>query len=601
MNNKIFSKITSGILLCTMLTYTAPVMAYTKQETVYSKVDAEGKGYETIVTSHLQNDKKEDVLKDITDLLNVKNISGDETFSQDGNTVVWNANGNDIYYQGESKKELPVTFEVKYTLDGKEIEAKDLAGKSGKLSIKIEYTNHEAHEVTVNGKKDTLYTPFVVGFGTVINNDKARNIKINSGKIIDDGSKNIIIGISMPGMQESLGISKDKLEIPSTVEITMDVEDFEMENIVTYITPKLIEESDLSIFDDLDDVYAQVNELKSASTKLVSGSKELKEGTNTLNSGATELKRGIASAKTGAKTIETEVAKSIKTLKNDKTEVIDSKTMAYIKKNAKEQADAAYKKQESAITSQAQSSAVATVKKMLASGKETEISKTVTKEATTGATELITELMKSGVTLTKEQQAIIAKQFGATATSIAGTTATTTAGMVASQVAGQVAKETAQTTATTTAETVAKQVGETAKETFTNQVVSQMGTLDAGLKELVSGLEKLEAGSKNLSNGTSTLNKGAQTLSSGMSEFDKNGISKISNLVNGDVKDLASRLEKLQELSNEYNNFTMANKDTADSVKFIVMMDSIKKSDDTKQEAILNNNEISTSNKEEDK
>ena len=595
MNNKIFSKITSGVLLCTMLTYTAPVMAYTKQETVYSKVDSTGKGYETIVTSHLQNDKKEDVLKDITDLLNVKNISGDETFSQDGNTVVWNANGNDIYYQGESKKKLPVTFEVKYTLDGKEIEAKDLAGKSGKLSIKIEYTNHEAHKVTVNGKKDTLYTPFVVGFGTVINNDKARNIKINSGKIIEDGSKNIIIGISMPGMQESLGISKDKLEIPSTVE------NFEMGNIVTYITPKLIEESDLSIFDDLDDVYAQVNELKSASTKLVSGSKELKEGTNTLNSGATELQKGITSARTGARTIETEVAKSIKTLKNDKTEVIDSKTMAYIKSSAKEQADVAYKKQESAIKSEAQSSAVASVKKMLASGQETEISKAVTKEATSGAKELITELMKSGVTLTKEQQAIIAKQFGETATSIAGTTATTTAGMVAGQVAGQVAKETAETTATTTAETVAKQVGKTAKETFTNQVVSQMGTLDAGLKELVSGLEKLETGSKTLSNGTSTLNKGAQTLSSGMSEFDKDGISRISNLVNGDVKDLTSRLEKLQELSNEYNNFTMANKDTADSVKFIVMMDSIKKSDDTKQEAILRNNEISTSNKEEEK
>ena len=116
----------------------------------------------------------------------------------------------------------------------------------------------------------------------------------------------------MPGMQESLGISKDKLEIPSTVEITMDVKDFEMGNIVIYITPKLIEESDLSIFDDLDDVYAQVNELKSASTKLVSGSKELKEGTNTLNSGATELQKGITSARTGARTIETEVAKSIK-------------------------------------------------------------------------------------------------------------------------------------------------------------------------------------------------------------------------------------------------------------------------------------------------
>lgn len=598
MNKKIL-KITSGVLLCTMLTYTAPVFAYTKQESVYSKVDATGKNYETIVTSHLQNDKKEDLLNDITDLLNIKNISGDETFTQDGNTIVWNTKGNDIYYQGESNKELPVTFEVKYTLDDKEIEAKDLAGKSGKLCIKIEYTNHEAHEVTVNGKKETLYTPFIVGCGTVINNDKARNIKINSGKVIEDGTKSIILGISLPGMQESLGISKNKLEIPSTVEINMDVEDFEMENIVTYITPRIIEEKDLSIFDELGNLYSQVNELKSASTQLVNGSAELKEGSNSLNNGAIELRRGITSAKTGAKTIETEVEKSIKALKNDNSEVIDSKTMAYIKQSAKEQADAEYQKQAASIASQAQSTAVATVKKMLTSGQETEISKAVTKEATSGATELITNLTKSGVVLTAEQQAIIAKQFASTATSIAGTTATTTAGMVAGQTAKTVAKETAETTATTTAGVIAEQVGKTAKETFTKQVVTQMGTLDNGLKELVSGLEKLENGSQTLSNGTNALNQGVQTLSNGMSQFDKDGISKISNYVNGDVKDLTTRLEKLQELSNEYNNFTMSEDNTADSVKFIVMMDSIKKSNKTKQEVILNNNETTTSNKEE--
>lgn len=198
MNKKFISKITSGILLCTMVAYGAPVMAYTKDETVYSKLESDGGLYNTIVNNHIKNEEENKLIKDLTDLLNIKNTNGDESFNLDGNSLSWNSEGKDIYYQGESNKELPITCSVKYELDGLEITAKELAGKNGKVKITIEYTNKDAHEVKINGRNETLYTPFVAVCGTIVDNDKNKNIEITNGKIVDNGSKSVLMGMALP-------------------------------------------------------------------------------------------------------------------------------------------------------------------------------------------------------------------------------------------------------------------------------------------------------------------------------------------------------------------------------------------------------------------
>ena len=122
--------------------------------------------------------------------------------------LIWSANGNDIYYQGETQKELPVECKIKYELDGKEISANEIVGKAGTVKIILEYVNKDAHNVIINGKSETLYTPFVVLCGTIINNENNKNITISSGKLIDDGTKTIALGIATPGLQESLNLSK---------------------------------------------------------------------------------------------------------------------------------------------------------------------------------------------------------------------------------------------------------------------------------------------------------------------------------------------------------------------------------------------------------
>ena len=168
--NELCKKVSAGMLLVTMSLYATPVFAYSKDETVYSKLNSEGNSYKTIVSTHIENSEYADTINDMSDLLNIKNTSGDETYTQDGNKFVWNANKNDIYYQGESEKELPIECEVKYELDGKEVSANEIAGKSGKVKVTINYENKSENLVNINGKTQKLYTPFVVVAGTMINN-----------------------------------------------------------------------------------------------------------------------------------------------------------------------------------------------------------------------------------------------------------------------------------------------------------------------------------------------------------------------------------------------------------------------------------------------
>ena len=668
-NNKVISKVISGTLLCSMVGYTLPVFAYTKDETVYSKLDSEGNNYKTIVSTHIKNTENADLINDLSDLLNIKNTSGDETYTQDGNKFVWNANKNDIYYQGESSKELPIECSVKYELDGKELSASEIAGKSGKVKITLQYTNKEERTVDVNGKKVKMYVPFVVVAGTIIENENARNIEVSSGKVVDDGSKTVVVGMAMPGLQESLGLSKNEIDIPSNVEITMDATNFETSSIMSYVTPKVLEEDDLKVFDDLDEIYGQVNTLQSSMNKIQDGANTLKDGTTELATGANTLKDGVTTAYNGAQTISAEVAKSTQSLKNDKTEALDSATLESIKKQAAASSKLT-EEQKAQIKAQAQTSAVLTEEqkaqiKAQAAAKAkltdtqkaqitslakqgavlTEAQKTqITAQAKAGAK--LTDVQKTAIiknaqanyqpTLTEAEKALLiataqstAEQAAVTtalatakttaeqtavataltvaqqvATQTAETTAIETAQQIATQTAVTTALTTAQSTATTTAmqtsTTVAKQVGNQAKKTFTNQVVSQMSTLGDGLNQLTSGLSQLNDGATTLADGTNQVNDGATTLAEGIKTFNEEGIKKICNYINGDVKDLTTRAQKLTDLSKDYNKFTMVDGNNESEVKFVMIIDAVKKqeeSEQNKEEAVLNTNVINEENK----
>ena len=617
MKNK---KMISGLLLFTITSYmTIPVFATSKSETVYSKLDSNGKAYKTIVSTQLTNEDKLNEITDISNLLNIENTNGDETFKKEGNQVIWDSNGNNIYYKGESDKQLPVECKITYELNGEEISAEELKGKSGNVKIKINYTNNEKHIVSVNGKQVTMYTPFIIVAGTKINNAKNKNVQITNGKIVDNGESTLAVGIAMPGMQENIGISKSKIDIPEGIEISMETEEFEMGNIIAVVAVKGIDED---LTSDLNSMYSQINELSNASNQIVAGANQLKDGTTELVNGVDQLKEGTGTAYAGSKQIKNEVEESTKNLKNDNTPAIDSKTLESIKAQAMQSATLS-DEQKAGIAAQAK--AAATLSDEQKAG--------IAAQAKAGAK--LTDAQKAGIAaqakvaakLTDEQKAgIIAKAQSAypteltdaekqlilvvaqnTAESTAEATALEVAQNTAYQTAEATALEVAQSTATQTAETTAltvaqstatqtagatatqtaTQVGNQAKQKFTNQVVSQMSTLGSALSELTNGLETIDNGVSALAVGTNKLDNGALQLASGAKTFNDQGISKINNLVNGDLRNFASRLEKINELANEYNNYAGIQDGTEGEVRFIMIVDGTSQNKNKKEEAII--------------
>lgn len=283
-----------------------------KDETVYLISDASGNVNQTIVSDHLINRDKSDTLKDKSSLKDIENVKGDETFSQSGDDLTWQADGNDIYYQGTSTAQAPVSQKVTYYLDGKEISPEELAGKSGKVTIHFDYINHSTYTETVNGEEVTVCVPFAAITGMVLD-DSFSNVEVTNGKVQNTGKGNIVIGYALPGLKDSLDLNDDDLDedvdIPETFEVTADVENFSLETAMTVVANagsflSTDGSSDLSSVDDM------IDTLTDASEQLQDGSKQLSDGLDTLQSslkefstGMNTLSGGIKSYTDGAKTL----------------------------------------------------------------------------------------------------------------------------------------------------------------------------------------------------------------------------------------------------------------------------------------------------------
>lgn len=282
----------------------------TKDETVYIISDAKGNSGKVIVEEWLKNRDGADTIEDVSDLENITNVKGNETFTQDGEKLTWQAGGNDIYYEGTTSKQMPITEKVTYYLDGKEIEPGELAGKSGKVTLRFDYENHEKTVISKDSGDYEVYVPFTVMTGMIFNDDFT-NIEVSNGKVISDGKNNIVVGMAMPGLHESLqrkdGEFDSEIEFPDYVEVSADVENFSLEMTASIAMSGLL--SDMSLGDvDLTDLEDSIDELKDGSEQLEDGSKQVKDGLGTLKesmgdfkNGASDLKNGINDYTDGAK------------------------------------------------------------------------------------------------------------------------------------------------------------------------------------------------------------------------------------------------------------------------------------------------------------
>lgn len=272
-----------------------------KNETVYVIAGADGTVQKIIVSDWLRNNSGIGEIEDRSDIPDIENVKGDESYTPGGdNTRVWDAQGKDIYYQGNIEKELPVNLRITYFLDGIAAAPEELEGKSGRVTIRVDYQNNQYEMVEIDGKYEKIYVPFAMLTGFLLDNDVFTNVEVTNGKIINDGDRTAVVGIALPGLQEDLNISKDKLEIPSFVEITADVTDFKLGMSVTIATNEIFSGLNVDELDSVGDLTDSMDKLTDAMDQLIDGSSELYNGLCTLLDKSEALVDGIDKLATGA-------------------------------------------------------------------------------------------------------------------------------------------------------------------------------------------------------------------------------------------------------------------------------------------------------------
>lgn len=272
-----------------------------KDETVYILTGADGAVREIIVSDWIRNAPGMMEVRDRTELTDVENIKSEEGYILEAEqTLVWDARGNDIYYQGNADKEPPVSLSVTYMLEGKEVTPQELAGKSGRVTIRYEYTNNQYEYVEIGGVSTRIYVPFAMLTGMILDNDVFTNVEVSNGRVVNDGDRTVVVGLAFPGQQENLGIGKDKLDIPDFMELTADVKNFELGMTATIATNTFFNTMEGDGEDFAGDLNGLLEEVTDAMDQLTDGSAELYEGICTLLEKSDELIAGIDKLSSGA-------------------------------------------------------------------------------------------------------------------------------------------------------------------------------------------------------------------------------------------------------------------------------------------------------------
>ncbi len=577
-----------------------------KEETVYAKADATGQVSQVIVSDWIKNYSGDATITDKTTLKDIVNVKGDETYSQGANgEIVWQANGNDIYYQGTADAELPVTIQATYKLDGVEIEPSELEGKSGQLTIEYTYKNNSK----VAGSD--MYTPFTVVAATMLKTDSFANVTAENAKVISDGDKYAVVGVAMPGLKDSLALG-DETKVPGSITITADVTNYEPITVLNVVTADLLNEIKLDDTDQLKDLADSMDELADASKKLVDGSSDLSDGLNelkdktgeytkgvttltgslddyiagvskvtsgikTLYNGAGELTKGVSSLATGAKSLNSglnQASNGVDSLVNNFDALV---TGAGSIKSGADSLNTALKQLEAG--KQAENEAYATLsatvennEKIIAALKAAGV-----EESIVGMLEKITAGQKQiaeGLTASGAQIEAGLSKASTGASSLADGSNTLTSGLTKMKKG---------------AKSLQSAMGELEAGSKTllegaNKLNSASGSLSSGIKQLYDGsisldtasskiksaTPKLNDASSKLDNGVQSAADGGKTLKEGLEEFNREGISKLIDAVDGKLGDVIDKFDDLQDAASKYTTFTDTNSEFKSSVKFII-------------------------------
>lgn len=641
-----------------------------KEETVYVVADNSGKAKDVIVSDWLKNPDGNETIEDVSDLKDIKNVKGKEKFEEKDGKITWKAKGKDIYYQGKTDKELPVKQTISYYLDGEKMEPDEIAGKSGKVTIRFDYKNNQKTTTTVDGKKYSVYVPFTIMTGMILD-DSFTNVEVKNGKVISDGDKNMVVGVAMPGLKDSLKVTSsdfsEDIDIPEYVEVTADVKDFSMDMTMSVMLSGITSSDNVEDFVDLSDLDDAIDTLSDSSSQLADGTKELREGleqlrskvpaladgAKTLNSSTESLRNGVSSLDATLNTAMTEEEKAAAS--KQASETVDAQADS-IKKQAADtvaaqqaeiakQAEALVTAQEADIKSQADQlvdAEAGNIQKLAAAAVKAEFDagqrQAITDQAKATTTSTVSTALKGKAQLLPILKAGIKANVAAGGGSISDEDATAQAYQLIDAMAAQIgegaasnvaaacenaATQAAQKAAVTGAKQGAEKgavagakqgasQGAVAGATLAAQQAAVTGakqgaaqgaiagaesakkTVAAGIEavqsngySLVTGMDALKNGTQALADqvpaltdGVGKLADGSVTLNEGMVKFDEEGIQKLADTYNGDVKGMLNKVVAVMQAGSDYQSFSDISEDTLGEVKFIIRTEGVGTDED---------------------
>ncbi len=558
---KKFNQVMTLSVATMLLLNPASVFAMTKNETIYSTLNYNGLVKKTTINTRLSDLEKGSIV-DYTKLDDIKNINGREKFSLDSGTLTWKSTGKDIFYQGKLSEELPIKVTAKYYLNGEEVNPKKIKGKSGDVKIVYTFTN-ESYD-----KSSGMYTPFVVTTTSIINSDNNTDIDISSGKVVNTGTKNIVTGISAPGLYDSVGLNE--LKDMDKVTITYNTTKFSMNEVYFIITPKLLSEVDVSVLNKVDSLNSSLNtlqsgmnELQNGSNTLNDGAKKIENGTKSLNDGLKSASVGMEQVNSGASELNSKVT-SINSLVNALVDIMtngnstDSEVIERVNYEKQvinsydatilpklEQLQTLYLGNVQAInTLNATNESISQVYNQYSLG-NFKLDSTDTRDLPI-LSEYFTNLLMS--------QGMSSEEIKSTITNL--TTVKKTYEGNLQLITLLEGNNQALLTSKDLIGTVSSKLSELNDGT---------NKLSSGTKQINEGLTKLYSGSNELLSGTTNLSDGTNTLNEGIIKINSEGISKLTEYGNKTVT-YKNKVKTLTNLSKNYKGFAS---DNSDSTLFI--------------------------------
>ena len=606
--------------------------ALRRDETVYVIANTDGSVRRIIVSDWIQNGLAAAQVEERSELSQVEAVKGSATYTlgQD-NARVWDAQGQDLYYQGSIEKALPVDMTVTYQMDDQTVTPGQIAGKSGHVTIRFDYENRQYEMVEIDGTEEKIYVPFAMLTGLLLDSDRFSNATVSNGKLFCDGSHTAVVGVAFPGLQEDLAMEKDRLDIPDYVEIEADVKDFSLATAVTVASSGLFDQLDDETLEKLElgELTGGIGRMTDAMDQLMDGSSQLYDGLCTLLDSSQQLIDGVdrlcqglneltahnSQLNGGAKQVfESLIAAANSQLQtsgltvpeltvDNYSQVLESLLQqldgasAYAESEARKKIEAAVAAQQEQVSAAVEQAVEQQVAAQVEQAVEQQVWQQVLSAA--GLTEDAYDAGTAAGAIPQKQQEQLQAALKAQMASetIKGLISQTKAAkMESDEIRALIGQKTEQTMAELVeenlqSEEVQSQIRSAAEQASAGaqSIRSLKEQLDsyqsfyqgllaytAGVAQARDGAAQLQSSLPALTDGVTRLRDGSMELSDGLRQFREEGIQKLADALGGDLGQLSSRLKAIREAAQNYRSFSGDGTDMPSQVRFIYRMEAIE-------------------------